>query len=143
MYKTEDILQAAQDIRPFLKELAGDEAEKIGQELDALLKQLHTGAKTDTDILRLLKRHEKTEEWTDKFFENKGDSADGTRMISRLPGNGVTSVHGREIYTCPGQRDKCAFSECACKTRDWSRIGSEDIPMCRELNISFKFIGKS
>jgi len=143
MYKTEDILQAAQDIRPFLKELAGDEAEKIGQELDELLIQFQIGAKTETDILRFLKKNEKTKKWTAEFFEGKGYSADGTRMFSPLPGNSVTSVGGIEIYTCPGQRDKCAFSECACKTRDWSRIGSEDIPMCRELNISFKFIGKS
>ncbi|GEM_PF-2290462 len=138
MYKTEDILQAAQNIRPFLKELAGDEAEKIGQELDALLKQFQSGAKTDTDILRLLTRNEKTSEWTEKFFEGKGYSADGTRMFSPLAGNSVTSVGGIEIYTCPGQRDKCAFSDCECKTRDWARMGGEEVPICRELNTSFK-----
>jgi hypothetical protein len=137
MYKTEDILQAAQNIRPFLKELAGDEAEKIGQELDALLKQFQSGAKTDTDILRLLTRNEKTSEWTEKFFESKGYSADGTKKISLLPGNSVTSIGGRELYTCPGQRDKCAFSDCECKTRDWARMGGKDVPMCREKNIPF------
>jgi len=127
MYKTEDILQAAQDIRPFLKELAGDEAEKIGQELDAVLKQFHTGAKTDTDILRLLKRHEKTEEWTDKFFENKGYSADGTKKIAPLPGYPIVED---EIYTCPGERDKCAFSECECKKRkNWARMDGKDISL--------------
>jgi len=143
MYKTEDILQAARDIRPLLKELAGNEGEKIGQELDALLKQFQSGAKTDTDILRLLTRNEKTAEWTENFFEGKGYSADGTKKISLLPGNSVTSIGGIEIYTCPGQRDKCAFSDCACKTRDWARMGGEAVPICRELNIHFKPIGKS
>ncbi len=138
MYKTEDILQAAQDIRPFLKELAGDEAEKIGQELDELLIQFQIGAKTETDILRFLKKNEKTKKWTVKFFENKGYSADGTKKISLLPGNSVTSIGGIEIYTCPGQRDKCTFSDCECKIRDWARGGNEQIPICRELNTSFK-----
>jgi len=143
MYKKEDILQAAQDIRPFLKELAGDEAEKIGQELDELLIQFQIGAKTETDILRFLKKNEKTKKWTVKFFENKGYSADGTKKISLLPGNSVTSIGGIEIYTCPGERDNCAFSDCEFKVKDWPRGGSEDVPQCRELKKPLKLTGKS
>ncbi len=140
MYKTEDILQAARDIRPLLKELAGNEGEKIGQELDALLKQVQTGSKTGTDVLRLLTRNEKTAEWTEKFFENKGYSADGTRMFSELPGIPISED---EIYTCPGERDNCTFYDCECKKRkNWARMDGKDIPICRELNIPFKPIGK-
>jgi hypothetical protein len=128
MYKKEDILQAAQDIRPFLKELAGDEAEKIGQELDELLIQFQIGAKTETDILRFLKKNEKTKKWTAKFFENKGYSADGTRMFSELPGRyadfpGKPSQPGGGMkkYVCP-EKD--------CKEYGYLRDIGEEIPEC-------------
>jgi len=136
MSKELGILDAAHTIRSHLRELFSDtEAETFERELDALLTKAESDEDTEEKIADLLENNETTREWTDKFL-----NADETRF-SPWPGIPSVSVPGGERYTCPGDREACEVFGCDHKTKDWDKMGSEDVPLCPETHTPLKLAG--
>ena len=63
MYTSEDVLEAARVIRPYLPNLLGAEAETVERALAELLARAESGEAVDNQILELLAEYDATREW--------------------------------------------------------------------------------
>ena len=98
MYDSDDILNGARAIRPYLTELLGGNSSMVEQDLVSLLSQAQEGRKVDNVILDLLARHEATREWIAKFLEHKRPP-DIVKLYSPPPGD-ITAIPP-DKYACP------------------------------------------
>lgn len=96
------LAEAARAARPYLSELAGQEAEKIDEEIAALLESARDGADVTEALSVRLERPETLRDWVATFLD-LGRPAD----IARPPLRGYPSVPGtaQEItsrrFVCP------------------------------------------
>lgn len=102
MYSSEDILEAARCIRPFLQELSGSDAEDLDRQLAELLAARDSQG-VENQILDLVACREATREWMRQFLENrnfqKGQPLEVQRNYSPLPGS--PSPVGAVRFKCP------------------------------------------
>lgn len=98
MFKTEDVLEAARTIRPFLSELLGEDATRVDEELARLLESGQRGEKVDNFILNLLAQNDATREWMNKFLGLR-QPQDTTRGFRPVPG--YLPPPALEKYVCP------------------------------------------
>ena len=118
MHKTDDILEGARAIRPFLKALLGGEAEAVDQGLAELLQAGREGKKVDNLILELVRGHEHTRSWMAEFLERK------------LPPELARGLRG---YTPPRGGEPVPAPKYVCPKRDytWYRPSVRDsVPTC-------------
>lgn len=122
MYESNDILEAARTIRPFLSELVGIEtAAAIDPQLADLLAQSSIEQSVDNRILELLAEQDATREWLADFLKHK-QQPEQLRTWSPLPGQG--SIVGAAKFVCP-QGDYTWYR---------SRVGVE-CPLCPTHNL--------
>jgi hypothetical protein len=99
MYDSDDILDAARSIRPYLSELPGiTDAEAIDQQLAELLAQDGSERSPDNEILALLASQEVMREWTLRFLQDK-QQPEHLRNFSPLPGQ--PSIVSAAKFVCP------------------------------------------
>lgn len=125
MYQTENILEGARTIRPYLPELVGAEAQGIDGELAALLARASQGQKTDTLILDLLSTRKATKDWMRDYLAEPASvmrSAE-TKGYSR-PGGDPDPIPGLK-YVCPVAGDTVWYKQYA----------GEEIPMCNSHSV--------
>lgn len=100
MYQTEDILEGARSIRPYLSELLGENAEVTDRKLAELLSLTQKGENVDSVILELLSRHETTRVWMAKFLQLKRPPEPQVeKSYNPLPGT-PSPVSARKFF-CP------------------------------------------
>ena len=61
-----EVLHVVRQVRPFLKELVGDEGKPILQEVDHLLTAARRGEEVDVRLTDVLSRHPRTKVWLRK-----------------------------------------------------------------------------
>ena len=71
MYKSEDVLEAARVIQPYLPDLLGTEAATVDQALASKVAKVASGEVGVNSILELLAERDTTREWTQKFLIDK------------------------------------------------------------------------
>ena len=97
---SEDILEAARTIRPYLSELLkAEEAQVIDNQLAQLLAQKDQ-KKVDNLILEILCSQESTRQWIDQFLELKHSPEEKNKSYQPIPGN-PTPISGLIKYACP------------------------------------------
>ncbi len=93
--KSEDVLEGARAIRPYLPDLLGETAAECDRQLADLLAQAQQHQAVDTQILTLLKGNPKTLQWLKEFLATPAIS----KGFERLPGSsGAVSA---PKYVCP------------------------------------------
>jgi hypothetical protein len=65
----QEVLDAAQAIRPHLPDLVGEEAEEVDRELQRLLARAETGEMVRIDILRVLSHRDATRQWANDLLK--------------------------------------------------------------------------
>ena len=71
MYKSEDVLEAARVIQPYLPDLLGTEAATVDQALASKVAKVASGEVGVNSILELLAERDTTREWAQKFLIDK------------------------------------------------------------------------
>jgi hypothetical protein len=94
-FDSEDVLECARSIRPYLPELAGAEAETIDRQLADLLAQAKAGESVDAQILELLTSRPKTRNWAAEFLAPKQVS----KGFEQLPGS--SDAVSAPKFVCP------------------------------------------
>jgi hypothetical protein len=97
MYTSEDVLEAARIIQPYLPDLLGAEAEAVDQALAALLAKAAAGEAVENPILELLAEHDPTREWAQQFLIDKMPPP---VMRSYDPLAGSQSVINANTFVC-------------------------------------------
>lgn len=116
MYPSDDLLEAAKSIRPFLSKLLEENAEEMDRHLAELIARCQAGEHQENQIAELLASRDATRKWMAEFLKNDGRQ-EAIRNYSPLPG-AVGSV-GAPKYICP-EGDYI-----------WYRLDSSDpIPLC-------------
>jgi hypothetical protein len=69
MVESNDILEGARSIRPYLEGLLGPDAREVDNELSSLLELAQSGQQLESEILELVNQHEPTHKWMDDFLE--------------------------------------------------------------------------
>lgn len=72
MLTSNDVLDAAHAIRPYLPELLGAEAETVDHALAELLAKAESGEAVDNQILELLAEREPTRDWIRQYLPYEG-----------------------------------------------------------------------
>ncbi len=126
MYKIEDILKAAGDIRSHLKDLIGTEADTVEKELSELLTKAQQGEDVEIELIDLLSEKENTREWMQKALKDKR-LPDGEKSYSPLPGRLPEAAPGLQKYVCPNQGCDYIWIK--------QRI-SQKIPQCPTHNVN-------
>jgi hypothetical protein len=91
----QEVLEAAQAIRPHLPDLVGEEAEEVDRELRQLLARAETGETVKIDILRVLSHRDATRQWANHLL----NVPERDRSYERPPGKAqAVSV---PKYICP------------------------------------------
>jgi hypothetical protein len=102
----DDLLEVARAIRPFLTDLAGEDASALDAELGALLKRAKSGENIDESLRAALTRTPDVHRWAAAMLADPGLRPPGLetndRGLSRLPGHPGTVQAPR--FSCP-QRD--------------------------------------
>jgi hypothetical protein len=98
MYTSEDLLDAARSIRPFLGELLGPESRDVDDELAEYLARAQQGEKVDNLILELLRKHTQTRVWAEEFLQTKCPP-DLVRTYEQPPGSSEPVLADK--YRCP------------------------------------------
>lgn len=98
MYNSEDVLEAARVIQPYLPDLLGAEAAIVDQALAALLAKAAAGEAVDNPILELLAERDATREWAQKFLIDKMPPP---VMRTYDPLAGSPSVINANTFVCP------------------------------------------
>lgn len=94
-FTSEDVLEGARSIRPFLPELIGTEADQVDQQLVELLGKAKSGQAVDQQVLEILKSRPKTRNWIAEFLSSEQVS----KGYQGLPGKaGAVSM---PKYACP------------------------------------------
>ena len=91
----QEVLDAAQAIRPHLPDLIGEEADQVDRQLEQLLTRAETGEKVKIDILRLLSRRDTTREWANRLLKVPQQYRSYERPPGRLQRVSVPK------YVCP------------------------------------------
>ena len=121
MFDSQDILYAAQVIRPHLARLTEEQiAQQVISQLDNLLERAETGENVENLILELLGQHDSTRRWLKTALV--GEEADELKksFYQPAPGN-IGPVSSGILYTCP--IPDCDFA--------WSpRRAGQPIPSC-------------
>ncbi|MBW4661059.1 MAG: hypothetical protein KME15_20480 [Drouetiella hepatica Uher 2000/2452] len=103
MYPSEDILEAARSIRPFLAEqLEAEAAARVDLQLADLLARANAGETVDNLILELLAETDSTREWMFAFLQKQAlpeSTRESTKGFNPLPGQG--SAIAAPKYVCP------------------------------------------
>jgi hypothetical protein len=116
-YSDEDILEGARAIRPHLKELLGEEAGRIDDELGKYLDLARKGQRVENLIIEMLAEHDATRQWMDNFLASSRQP-EASRSYSNLPGF-PQSAPVMQRYAC---------SDCG---HIWfRRSAGEEIPVC-------------
>jgi hypothetical protein len=97
MYNSEDVLEAARVIQPYLPDLLGAEAATVDQALAALLAKAAAGEAVDNPILELLAERDATREWAQEFLIDKMPPP-VTRSYDPLAGS--QSVINANTFVC-------------------------------------------
>jgi hypothetical protein len=97
MYTSEDVLEAAHVIRPYLPDLLEAEAETVDRALGDLLTRAESGEAVDNQILELLAERDPTREWTRQFLIDKMPPP---VMRSYDPLAGSVSVIDANTFVC-------------------------------------------
>ena len=122
MYPSEDILEAAKSIRPFLPGLLNHQAQEVDNQLADLINRHNAGEPLENKIAELLATHDPTREWMRQFLDSK-HPANVTKGLGFNPLPGI-SAPGAPKYVCP-QGDYI-----------WPQIDiSDPIPPCPTHNI--------
>jgi hypothetical protein len=116
MYRSEEILEGARAIRPYLSALLTEDVDKIDQTLADLLASAQSGQKVDNHIVKLLAEHEATQTWMREFLK-EGRPPEVVKAYSPLPG--FRPVEPPK-YICPVKEDTV-----------WYRLALEEqVPIC-------------
>ena len=100
MYDAKDILKGARTIRSHLTELLeASQAAEMDENLAELLAEFETGSKVDSQILKLIAKHEATRTWMAAFLEHHLPPQ-LARFYSPPPGN-TGPIPGVMRYVCP------------------------------------------
>ena len=94
-FTSEDVLEGARSIRPYLPELLRAEPNEVDQQLAALLEQAKAGQQVDQQILEILKSRPKTKNWIAEFL-----SSDQVSKGYQAP-PGRAGVVSAPKYSCP------------------------------------------
>lgn len=123
MYTSEDVLEAARVIRPYLPNLLEAEAETVERALAELLARAESGEAVDNQILELLAEYDATREWTRQFLNDK---IPPPVMRSYDPLAGSVSVIDANTFVCevPG-----------CSRIWYSPKAGIEPPLCQEHKI--------
>ncbi|PSN14178.1 hypothetical protein C7293_12765 [filamentous cyanobacterium CCT1] len=97
MYQSDELLEAAKTIRPFLPDLLGQNAEEMDHQLAELITRCQAGEPQENQIAALLAHEAPTREWMAEFLSTD-QALKGTRGWERLPG---ISAPGAPKYACP------------------------------------------
>jgi hypothetical protein len=97
MYPSDDLLEAAKTIRPFLPKLLGENAEEMDRHLAELIARCQAGEHQENQIAELLASQDAAREWMAEFLKSDGRQ-ETTRSYAPLPGIG--SVRAPK-YICP------------------------------------------
>ncbi len=99
----EQILEAARAIRPYLAELVGPDADRVDEELAALLARSRDGEHGEVEglILDCLMRNPATHDWAARFLihQRPADAGTGQRGYDPLGGEGELVAALR--FACP------------------------------------------
>ena len=115
-----EVLHVVRQVRPFLKELVGDEGKPILQEVDHLLTAARRGEEVDVRLTDVLSRHPRTKVWLRKaiFAETQrlefepapgGVPAPVTRYVCPVQGCGFDYIPFRAGRPIP----PCLIHDCA------------------------------
>jgi hypothetical protein len=117
----EDVLRAAEELRPQLPELVGDAAPELDRELAALLERGRSGDPVKVPVLRLLSQHDATREWMRRALE---DAPTSHRAFQPQPGRArLPGVR----YACP----RCG--------KEWYRFSVLDqVPSCPDDEVPYE-----
>ena len=124
LYLSEDIIQAARAIRPYLVHLLSDQtrADKVGEWLDTLLAQAQSGVNIDNLILDAIAQNPEIREWMNKALKPVDESA--LKGDPRLPGK-PGPVPATQKFIC--QENGCTFT--------WTRrYATQPVPPCPQHN---------
>ena len=100
MYDTNDFMDGARAIRPYLKDLLGAEAGAVDQQLAELLESGQRGNKVDNLILEVIRHHESTRRWMAEFLEKKLPPQLAQELREYQPPLGVKPLAVPK-YVCP------------------------------------------
>lgn len=123
-FTTEDVLEGARSIRPFLPELVGAESEQVDQQLAGLLDKAKAGQQVDQQILEILKSRPKTKSWMAEFLASEQVS--------------------KGYQGPPGKSGAVSMPRYACPERDYiwyQRIAGTPVPSCPTHNCELKLEG--
>lgn len=124
IFTSEDIIQAAQAIRPYLVHLLGDQnvARKVGIRMDMLLENYDRNEGVDNLILAELAQYPETREWMKKALGSSSDNQ--TKGDLRLPGK-TNPIPASQKFICP---------EIDCNFTWIKRYSTQPIPPCPQHN---------
>jgi hypothetical protein len=116
----EEVLAAAEALRPLLGGLAGGDAAELGARLDELIRRAGTGQSVKVPLLSLLAGNPVTREWMRQALEVPRE------YRTFQPQAGRTDIAG-VLYACP----RCG--------RQWYRFSVLDpIPVCENDEIPYE-----
>lgn len=98
MYNSEDVIEAARIIQPYLPDLLGPEAPTVDRALVDLLAKVESGEAVDNQILEFLAERDATREWTRQFLTDKMPPP---VMRSYDPLAGSVSKIDANAFACP------------------------------------------
>jgi hypothetical protein len=98
MYDSEDVLEAARIIQPYLPDLLGSESDNVDRTLVDLLAKVESGEAVDNQILEFLAERDATREWTRQFLIDKMPPP---VMRSYDPLAGPVSQIDANAFACP------------------------------------------
>jgi hypothetical protein len=109
-------LRLARAIRPHLPDLLGGDADEVDGDLARLLKQSDEGREVESDVMRVIGRHEETREWADRLLGVAlGDPG-------YAPALGLVQYIPPSRYVCP------RFAQCGTEFLRYS--AGEPVPPC-------------
>ncbi len=127
MNKTEEVLAAAAAIQTHLPELLGDQAEAVKAQLEVLLAKANQGKKVESEIIKLLDKHDPTRVWMNQALETGQEvvtKGGGALSYSNLASErGVSELLGARAHVAGAKYYKCPQGDYQwTKTTDWQQV---------------------
>lgn len=119
---TKTIIDAAREIRPFLADLVGDDAQELDTELARLLDATAHGEDTDAALRQLFGARQATLDWAAFFLEHQippeqarfkerseEDAWEGPRKLEAMPAPGTICTHCSHYARPDCTREGCPY----------------------------------